>query len=97
IQYGYVRGRAVLGVTIQYGGGNVQIVSVGAGSAAHVAGVLPGDIVLSANGASLTTFADLRVILDASSPGDTMELRIRRNGEDLALSVVLDEHEPALV
>lgn len=94
VDYGFIRGRAILGVTIQYGNGMVQVASVGASSAAERAGIKTGDIILSANGTPLSTFADLRILLDDASPGDTMEMRVRRDNEEITLTAVLDEHRP---
>jgi serine protease Do len=96
MQYGFVRGRAVLGVqiTVQNGSGNVQVASVNRNSAAERAGIIAGDILLSANGKELTTFADLRTILDELSPGATIELRILRGNEEMSLSAILDEYTP---
>jgi len=94
IDYGFIRGRAVLGVTVQHGNGVVQVASVGSGSAAEQAGLRAGDIILSANGTQLLTFADLRTLLDEASPGDTMEMRVRRGTEEITLTAVLDEYRP---
>jgi serine protease Do len=97
MQYGFVRGRAVLGVqiTVQNGSGNVQVATVNRNSAAERAGIIEGDILLSANGTELSTFANLRAVLDGLSPGDSMELRILRNSEEVVLTVILDEYTPS--
>ena len=94
VEYGFVRGRAVLGVNIQYGNGIVQVVSIVNNSAAERAGIMSGDILLSANGTQLANFSDLRTILDESSPGEIIEVGVRRGGEDITLTAVLDEHRP---
>lgn len=95
-QDGFVRGRAILGVQIALHdeAGYVLIASVNSGSAAQRAGIRAGDIILSANGTAVSTFSDLRGILDELSPGDTMELRIRRGSEELSVIAVLDEYRP---
>ncbi|MCL2357303.1 MAG: trypsin-like peptidase domain-containing protein [Defluviitaleaceae bacterium] len=97
IRYGFVRGRAILGVSIniQPGAHQVQIATVNAGSAAERAGMLVGDVILSANGEPVLTFAQLRAILDTLTPGESAEFRVRRNGEELTLTVILDEYRPA--
>jgi len=94
VDYGFIRGRAVLGVTIQYGNGMVQVASVGTGSAAEQAGLRTGDTILSIDGTQLSNFADLRTLLDKASPGDTMEMRVRRGNEEITLTAVLDEYKP---
>jgi serine protease Do len=96
IQYGFIRGRAILGVqvSVQDGTGYVQVASVNEGSAAQKAGIATGDIILSANGEEVSTFADLRAELDSLSPGDPLALRIRRGSEEMTLTAVLDEYKP---
>jgi serine protease Do len=97
MQYGFVRGRAVLGVqiTVQNGSGKVQVASVNRNSAAERGGIIESDILLSANGKELSTFADLRMVLDGLSPGDAMELRILRNNDEVVLTIILDEYTPS--
>jgi serine protease Do len=96
IQYGFVRGRAALGVSIntQQVIGNVLIVAVNNDSAAERAGLLVGDVILSIDGTNVVTFTDLKTILDARSPGDTVELLVRRSDADITLTAVLDEYTP---
>ncbi|MCL1995216.1 MAG: trypsin-like peptidase domain-containing protein [Defluviitaleaceae bacterium] len=96
MEYGYVRGRPILGVqiTVQENTGLVQVASVNAGSAAERAGVIAGDIILSANDTHVQTFADLREVIDSLSPGDTLELRIQRGREEITLTATLDEYRP---
>jgi serine protease Do len=97
MQHGFVSGRAILGVqiTVQDGTSNVQVASVNHGSAAERAGVMVGDVILSANGASVSSFADLRTVLDSLSPGDMVELRLQRGSEEVTLTAVLDEYRPS--
>ncbi|MCL2854682.1 MAG: trypsin-like peptidase domain-containing protein [Defluviitaleaceae bacterium] len=94
IDYGFVRGRAVMGVQIGQAGGQLQIASVNRGGAAYLAGLVAGDIILSANLAPITTFESLREILDNLSAGDALELQIRRGAEEMTLTVILDEYRP---
>jgi serine protease Do len=93
-QYGFVRGRAVLGVQIQESLGRVQVASVTWGGAAQRAGLMTGDVILSVNEFTISTFADLRAFLDGSSPGDTVELRIRRGNTNMTVTAILDEYKP---
>jgi S1-C subfamily serine protease len=74
--------------------GQVQIAAIGTNSAAENADLLVGDVILEMNGAAISSFADLRRILDAASPGDKMELRIKRGSDELTLIAVLDEYRP---
>jgi len=95
-QYGHVRGRAILGVqvTASEGSGYVQVAYVNRGSAAERAGILPGDIILSADGVMIASFADLRAVLDTQSPNDRIEIRVQRDGAAIALTATLDEYRP---
>jgi len=95
ISYGFVRGRAVLGVSVAINTrGEVQLAAVAADSAAYHAGLRVGDVVLAANGLPVPSFAELRRMLDAASPGDEMALRVRRGGEEETLTAVLGEYKP---
>ena len=98
-QHGYVRGRAILGVNVgvNEATGNVQVISVNHGSAAERAGIMPGDLILSANGIDIANFMDLRAVLDSLSPGDTIEIQVQRQDDELTLTVVLDEYRPVRI
>jgi len=106
ISYGFVRGRAILGISINelmqgggFGGASggriVQVASVNSGSAAYRAGIRTGDIILSVGGTVVSSFDGLRAILDSLSPGDEVEIRISRNGAEIAVTAVLDEYRPS--
>jgi len=99
ISDGYIKGQPVLGITVttQDNGGlpNVYVVSVNSGSAADRAGLKEGDIILSANNTGISTVSELKAIIETFSPGDAMALMVRRNGEDIALAVILDEYKPS--
>ena len=90
IEFGFVR-RAVLGIIVNDDRqGNVEIVEIVAGSAAYNAGLLVGDVILSIDENEVTTFPELRVILDNLSPGDMVVVRVLRGAEELRFTAVLD-------
>jgi serine protease Do len=91
IEFGFVRGRALLGVTVSQNAGRVQIASVTPNSGAAGAGLRVGDIILEVNGTPLHSFADLRRALDNANPNDTWEILIRRQGQELTVVAVLGE------
>jgi len=96
IDYGFIRGRAILGIIVNVSEqGQVQVSSVQPQSAAYRAGIQPGDIILAANGVEIRAFADLRALLDTLSPGDTIEVRIRRGAAETTITTTLDEYRPA--
>ncbi|MCL2572021.1 MAG: trypsin-like peptidase domain-containing protein [Defluviitaleaceae bacterium] len=96
IESGFVSGRAILGVqvSIYEDSHEVLIASVNRGGAADRAGVLPGDIIVAANGTIISSFAELREVLDSASPREEMELLIRRGNVEINVIVTLDEDRP---
>ena len=100
-EYGYVRGRAFLGVTVKeldaatadtYGlpvGPIVQ--SVVADSCADKAGIAVKDIILRFNGRMVQTYTQLMSALNKCSAGDEVTLRIYRAGAELDVTLTLDE------
>ena len=100
-EYGYVRGRAFLGVTVKeldaatadtYGlpvGPIVQ--SVVADSCADRAGIAVKDIILAFNGRNVKTYTQLMSALNKCSAGDEVTLRIYRAGAELDVTLTLDE------
>ncbi len=50
------------------------------------AGVLPGDVLVSIDGTAVSDFAEATAIVQAS-PGDTLDMVVSRDGEDVHLSI----------
>lgn len=97
--YGYVRGRAVLGVTVAnaayYGKGSGALVdSVSPGSCSERAGLRKGDVIVEAGGTEIAGTADLLAAKKTWRAGDTVTLVVLRGGERLSLRVTLDEEHP---
>ena len=100
-EYGYVRGRAYLGVTVRdldaqlatdYGlpvGPRVE--SVTEGSCADKAGIRQGDFILSVSGRETESTSELLAALLRHKAGETVELELFRAGAELTVSVTLDE------
>lgn len=100
-EYGYVRGRAFLGVTVKeldaatadtYGlpvGPIVQ--SVVADSCADRAGIAVKDIILAFNGRTVQTYTQLMSALNKCGAGDVVTLRIYRAGAEMDVTLTLDE------
>ena len=106
IQYGYVRGRVVMGITMQmidqtyaaiYGyQPGIGVVSVEAGSPAEEAGLVAGDIITAIDGQSITTQEELNTLLEQYSPGDTITLTVYRqsvrgDGQELSMELTFAE------
>lgn len=105
IEYGYVRGRVVMGITMQiidptfaaiYGyQPGIGVVSVEQNSPAAKAGLVAGDIITAIDGESITSQETLTSILEGHKPGDVIELTVYRQamqsyGKDQQLTLKLE-------
>ena len=103
IETGVVR-RAKVGVTLldkdsiaRYEPGKklevpgVYIFTVEPGSPADKAGLKKGDIITHFDGKPVDTFGKFQALLIEKAPGDKVTLRVRRNGTDLDIPVVLGQ------
>lgn len=109
MQYGYIRGRFTLGITMtteftsstfKLGyPGCVMIIAVEENSNAAKGGLKERDRVLSIKHGDdvkeITATADITNILKECSMGDTLTITVYRNGETVVLDVVLDESLPS--
>lgn len=104
LQYGYVKGRPVIGIggravterdaqayNMKVG---VYVASMTPNSPAHMAGLQIGDIITEADGQKVETVEDLNAIKDQHQVGDTIELKVYRQGDDLNISLILGEEMP---
>lgn len=104
LHYGYVTGRAYLGVYTQnvtlsngyfYGGTKcVQITEVIAGSAAEAAGLKAGDLILEVDGKAVSSNDALADAIAAYNAGDAATLTIRRDNSRETVSVTFSEYVP---
>lgn len=91
----------IIGVLLDsgYDGEGVQVVQgstggqapVTPGGPADVAGIAPGDVILSVDGRPVTRSDELIVAIRAKAPGDTVVLRVRSGGDERDVSIVLDK------
>jgi S1-C subfamily serine protease len=77
------------GALIDSDGKNPAIVS---GSPAERAGLKKGDIILEINGQKITEDNTLGAVISRLSPGDTIDLKILRDGKEFNLKVVLGKY-----
>ena len=94
IACGHYRGMPMLGIMVQTfvlenGDTIVAVVDVTFDSAADAAGVLPGDVILAADGVPVSVNNDLLTVRRNHMVGDTMVLTIQRDDQVLELEVVL--------
>lgn len=61
------------------------------GGPAELAGIEPGDVILSIEGKPMTSSDELIVFVRAHSPGDVLTLQIVRDGTEMTIDVTLGE------
>lgn len=61
------------------------------GSAAAKAGIKAGDIITTLNGKKISSFAELRVKVGTSAPGDKVQLGLLRDGKSQTVKVTLEQ------
>jgi serine protease Do len=101
IYNGYVTGRPQIGITGEdvtesysaYSGipMGVRVHSVSAGSAAEKAGIRPGDVIIGIQNEVITTMDELNEVKNKYKAGDTITLKICRNGEDIDITLTLQD------
>lgn len=100
IAYGYVTGKPYLGIVVENVPDNAQqygikagasIVSVAQGGAADRAGLRAGDIIIKAGPHNVNSHTALTAAISDYRAGETIELLVVRNQEEISFSVVLDE------
>ena len=69
----------------------VYVVSVDEYSAAEKAGLKIGDVIIAADGQTITKMTELNDIKNKHSIGDTIKLKINRNGQEKEISLTLGE------
>ena len=67
----------------------VAVQTVREGSDAQQKGILPGDIIVAANGQTVTNMEELQAIKDSLRVGDILTLRIWRSGHYIVRDVEL--------
>ena len=101
IEHGYVTGKPYLGVTLanvteaeaqKYGMSvGAYVNSVEEGSCAEKAGLVQGDIITALDDTTVTSYSDLKSLLNEHKAGDTITLTLDRNGKIDKVEVTLDE------
>ena len=107
LQYGYVKGRAYLGISCQAISSTVTqyyhlpvgvyVYSIEEGSAAEKAGLKEGDIITAIDGTEIESITELKSQLKEFTAGDTAILSVYRSDENgaetLELTVTFDEKQ----
>ena len=69
----------------------VYIREVSEMSAAERAGLVKGDIIVAFDGETVTCADDLNAIKAEQTPGDTVEMKIDRNGKEMTIEIVIPQ------
>jgi putative serine protease PepD len=80
---------ALLGVTPAAAAGGVKVASVETGSGADSAGLKVGDVITTVDGTAVTSPQQLRAIIAAHQPGDTITVTIKRGTDTKTLKATL--------
>lgn len=97
IEYGYVKGRPSLGVTLQSSAAydeskaSVYVSYVTKGSCADNAGLQVGDQIIKLADVEVTSITNLKDTLSLYKAGDTIEIVVLRNSELVTLKATLDD------
>ncbi len=106
MQYGYVKGRPVIGITsrdvTEYMSARqgwpmgVQVMSCQPGSGAEIAGLEQGDIIVKADGKDVKSVDELNKIKDSHKPGEFIKMKVYKYSTGLSqdVSVKLSEQRP---
>ena len=104
IQYGYVRGKPLIGITGKtiseemaqaYGMPvGVYVREVDEGGAADLAGIQPGDVIIAINGETISSYDELNAKKDKHKAGETITVTVRRARQDLDFTLTLQEQQP---
>ncbi len=103
ISHGYVKGRAFIGIsgveiTSAYSflydiPKGIYVSGVVSGSGAAKAGIRTGDVLISLDGKTIETLADMEAVKKAHKPGDTIKAVVNRNGTKVTLDMTFSEEK----
>ncbi len=98
-QYGYVRGVPAINAEFaeKYFSTSIgwqKVLKVYVYDAGSNGVLETGDIILSVDGVSISTKAELKKIVSSHQVGDTLEVYIQRNGKTMTVTVPLTENKP---
>jgi len=94
IDSGYVKSKPYMGITVttattaEYSVAGAYVFSVEAGSAADQSGLKQGDIIVAMGSRTVSSLQDLLSARSSYRAGDTVELRVYRNGSYLNITLM---------
>ncbi len=84
-------GGAALGLSIQFGSGKPTIQGFASNSKAEEAGLKVGDVLEKLDGEEALTYQEVKEFLADKNPGDTVEVTVDRDGEEVTVELELVE------
>lgn len=96
VSYDLVRNVHTMG-GVAAGDTGVVVTGVQAGTGAAEAGLQVGDVITRMGGMTLVTFEDVTLALAGQKPGDVARLAVVRDGETMAVDVVLNAFQPLVL
>lgn len=103
IEYGYIKGRPLLGITYQAISSQVaQFYRIPSGllvqgvdpeSDAYAKGLRAGDTITAINGQNIESSSEVVALMAKCKAGDTIKITVYRNGHTTEMSVVLGEND----
>ena len=104
IQYGYVRGKVDSGLTVmevtsqnihyaysKYGISTLGVIVI---ESRNTSDLELGDIIISVDGVSISSASDIELLLKGKNVGDTLTVKIKRDGSEKSVSLPLTEKVP---
>jgi uncharacterized iron-regulated protein len=83
--------KVLMGIRLNFESGRGAIEEVFDDSAAMRAGIRPGDILVRLDGERIRTMSDVSLIMRAKALGDTIDIEVLRDGEEMAFRAHLTE------
>lgn len=84
--------RAALGIKGDAKSDSCRVYSVMAGSPAESAGLKKGDTIVAVNGKAIDNFKMLRSAIREFTPGESVEIHVKREFRDMKINVTLAHH-----
>ncbi len=104
IEYGYVRGKVDSGLTVmevtnqniyyayqKYGISTTGVIVM---ESRNTSELLLGDMILSVDGVSISTTAQIELLLKEKNVGDTLTVKIKRSDKEMTVALTLTEKVP---
>jgi S1-C subfamily serine protease len=84
------RGDGAIGISVTEGQGGAVVRQVDPGTPGARSGLQPGDVILAANGETLSSSYNLGSLLQKAAPGQTISLKVRRGTAETNLALQLE-------